>query len=116
LTLLDERGLADFAGQPVTVMLTAPVDDAGELSLRATSLLREAGWFLRCEGEADVARLQAVLRVGTVVMINGAGSLHSGKYFVWSVRHAITADSHKMKFTLVRNAIGPQPTGGGPIP
>ena len=113
LTLLDERGLADFAGQPVTVILTAPVDDAGELNLRATSLLREAGWFLRCEGEVDVSRLQTVLRVGTIVMINGAGSLHSGKYFVWSVRHAITGDSHKMKFTLVRNAIGPQPIGGG---
>ena len=113
LSLLDDRSLADFAGQPVTVLLTVPVDDAGELTLRAQSLLREAGWFMRCEGEADVSRLRAVLRAGTVVMINGAGSLHSGKYFVWSVRHTITADSHKMKFTLVRNAIGPAPTGGG---
>jgi phage protein D len=111
LTLLDERGLADFAGQPVTVLLTVPVDDAGELTMRAQSLLREAGWFMRCEGEADVARLNSVLRVGTVVMVNGAGSLHSGKYFVWSVRHTITGDSHKMKFTLVRNAIGPAPAG-----
>ena len=110
LSLLDERSLSDFTGQPVTVMLTVPVDDAGELTLRAQSLLREADWFLRCEGEGDVGRLQAVLRAGTVVMINGAGSLHSGKYFVWSVRHTITGDSHKMKFTLVRNAIGPAPT------
>lgn len=113
LTLLDDRGLADFAGKPMTVLLTVPVDDAGELTLRAQSLLREAGWFMRCEGEADVTGLNAVLRVGTVVLIDGAGSLHSGKYFVWSVRHTITGDSHKMKFTLVRNAIGPQPAGGG---
>jgi hypothetical protein len=97
----------------VVVLLTAPVDDAGELTLRAQSLLIEAGWFLRCEGEADVGRLNAVLRVGTIVMINGAGSLHSGKYLVWSVRHTITGDSHKMKFTLVRNAIGPEPAGVG---
>lgn len=114
LALLDARGLADFSGKTMTVVLTAPVDDAQELTMRAQSLLREGGWFVRCEGEVDVARLKAVLRVGTVVQVNGAGALNSGKYFVWSVRHAITADSHKMKFVLVRNAVGPPPSGGGP--
>jgi hypothetical protein len=112
LDLLDERGLADFSGKPMTVMLAAPVDDAQELTLRAKSVLREAGWFVRCEGETDVSRLKAVLRAGTVVQVNAAGSLHSGKYFVWSVRHSITQDLHKMKFVLIRNAIGPAPAGG----
>lgn len=113
LALLDARRLADFSGKPMTVLLTAPVDNSGELTLRAQSLLREAGWFVRCEGEADASRLHAVLRAGTVVKIEGIGSLHSGKYYVWSVRHTITAEAHKMKFVLVRNAIGPQPSGGG---
>jgi hypothetical protein len=99
----------------MTVLLTAPVDDAQELTLRAQSVLREAGWFARCEGEADVARLNSVLRAGTVVAVSGAGSLNSGKYFVWSVRHTIMADSHKMKFTLVRNAVGPPPASGGAL-
>lgn len=112
LAPLDARGLADFAGKTMSVLLTTPVDDGGELSLRAQSLLREAGWFVRCEGEADGARLQAVLRVGTVVQVEGIGSLHSGKYYVWSVRHTLNADAHKMKFVLVRNAVGPQPSGG----
>jgi hypothetical protein len=104
----DSRSLASFTGSqhPMKVMLTATVDDAGELQSRAQSLLREAGWFVTCEGEADLARLQAVLRVGTLVQINGAGKLHSGKYLVWSVRHSINAQSHRMKFTLVRNAVG----------
>ena len=112
LALLDARGLSDFAGTSMSVLLTAPVDDGGELALRAQALLREANWFVRCEGEADLARLRAVLRVGTVVQIEGIGSLHSGKYFVWSVRHTITLDAHKMKFVLVRNAVGPQSAGG----
>lgn len=111
LALLDDRSLAVFAGRPMTVLLTAPVDDAGELQLRAKSLLREANWFVRCEGEADVSRLNTVLRVGTVVQIEGIGSLNSGKYYVWSVRHTISANSHKMKFTLVRNAVGATLTG-----
>lgn len=113
ISLLDAQGLSDFSGKTMTVMLTAPVDDAQELTLRAQALLQEAGWFVRCEGEVDVSRLNAILRVGTVVQVNGAGALNSGKYFVWSVRHSITADSHKMKFVLVRNAVGPPPSGGG---
>jgi phage protein D len=112
LASLGDRGLADFTGKPFTVLLTAPVDDAGELTLRAQSLLRESGWFVRCEGEADVARLGVVLRAGSIVSVNGIGPLHSGKYLVWSVRHTITADAHKMKFLLVRNAVGPAPSGG----
>ncbi|MEH2028377.1 MAG: hypothetical protein V7K67_01625 [Nostoc sp.] len=112
---LDAQNLAAFAGKPMTVILTTPVDDAGELTFRAQSLLREAGWFVRCEGEADVARLNAILRVGTVVQIEGVGSLNSGKYYVWTVRHSITADAHKMKFVLVRNAMGATPSSSSGV-
>jgi phage protein D len=110
---LEARSLSTFAGKTMSVMLTTPVDDAQELTLRAESVLREAGWFVRCEGESDVSRLGAVLRVGTIVQINSAGALHSGKYFVWSVRHTINKDSHRMKFVLVRNAVGAAPSGRG---
>jgi hypothetical protein len=110
---LDARGLAEVAGRPMKVLLTAPVDDAGELRLRAEALLRESGFFVRCTGEVDVATLKAVLRVGTVVRLDGAGSLHSGRYFVWSVRHSLTRQAHKMNFVLVRNALGTAPSGGG---
>jgi Phage tail baseplate hub (GPD) len=110
---LDERDLATFAGRPMTVLLTAPVDDGGELQLRSQAVLRESGWFVRSEGETSVDRLGAVLRVGDVVEIDGVGSLNSGKYLVWSVRHTIAADAHRMRFVLYRNAVGPPPSGGG---
>ena len=112
LPLLSARDLSDFNGQPMTVMLAAPVDDGGELSLRAKSLLREGAWFTRCEGEADVARLGVILRPGMIAAVAGVGDLFSGSYLVWSVRHTITGDSHKMKFALVRNSVGPAPAGG----
>jgi phage protein D len=112
LAALSDRTLAAFTGQPMTVLLAAPVDNAGELTLRAQSLLRETGWFVRCEGEADVERLGLVLRAGMVVAIAGIGALHSGRYLVWTVRHTITADAHTMKFTLVRNAVGKSPSNG----
>ncbi|HWB84003.1 MAG TPA: contractile injection system protein, VgrG/Pvc8 family [Bryobacteraceae bacterium] len=113
LPLLDDRDLATFSGQPMTALLTAPVDDAGELSMRAAAVLRDSDWFVRCQGEADVARLNLVLRAGSVVELAGIGSLHSGKYLVWSVRHTITQDSHRMRFSLMRNAVGPEPLSAG---
>ncbi len=112
LKSLGSRDLAAFTGKPMTVYVSAPVDDAGELTLRARSLLRESGWFVRCEGEADVARLGVVLRAGAIVIVAGVGPLHSGSYLIWSVRHTITSVSHKMRFVLVRNAVGPAPSGG----
>jgi phage protein D len=112
LSPLDARALGGFTGQATTVLLSPPAGSAGELTLRAQALLRESGWFARCEGESDMARLKAVLRVGTIVSVQGIGTLYAGNYLVWSVRHNITPDSHKMSFVLVRNAAGPAPTTG----
>ena len=50
-----------------------------------------------------------------LVAIAAAGALHSGNYLVWSVRHTITSEAHKMAFRLVRNAVGTTPSGG-PLP
>jgi hypothetical protein len=110
---LDERPLADFTNEANVVHLTAPVDDAGELQQRSAAVLRDAGWFVKCEGQTDLARLKRVLRAGTVVEVAGIGSVHSGKYFVWSIRHTITQDTHRMRFVLTRNAVGPAPPAEG---
>jgi phage protein D len=115
LPALAARNLAAFAGTTVTSVLTATVDDGQELTERAQSVLIEAGWFVRCQGTADVNRLGSILRAGAVTQLNAAGSLHSGKYYVWSVRHKITAEKHTMDFVLMRNAVGAAP-GGGPLP
>lgn len=108
---LSDRSLSAFIGNDEHLMesrLTAAASSAQDLKLRASSLLREAGWFVRAEGECDLARLKRVVRAARVVEIAGAGGVHSGKYFVWSVRHSITRLSHRMRFVLVRNALGTQ--------
>jgi hypothetical protein len=115
LTPLATQDLATFAGTTVTSVLTTTVDDGQELTERAEAVLIEAGWFVRCTGTADVNRLGSILRVGTVVGLNAAGSMHSGNYFVWSVRHKITAEKHTMDFVLLRNGIG-TPASAGLLP
>lgn len=113
LAAMDDRGYATYAGQASTLLLT-PAADAPELTLRSTATLREAAWFVRCSGATTVDRLGATLRAGTVVTIQGAGSLHSGNWLVWNVVHHVTVDTVTLRFTLVRNAIGPAPSGGLP--
>jgi phage protein D len=112
LDLLGSQDLADFTGNPTTVMLAAPVDDAGELGMRASAVLRESSWFVKCQGETDLQRIGVVLRAGTTVNLDGVGSLYSGTYLVWSVRHTITPQSYKMRFSLVSNGIGQASSGG----
>jgi hypothetical protein len=112
LKLLDERGLESFAGKANKTMLTTPADTAGELLQRAQAVLRDSGWFVRCECEVSAARVNVILRAGDILSIDGVGELHSGKYLVRSVRHNITRDAHTMKLILVRNAVGPASKGG----
>jgi len=109
LPLMSDQSLAAVTGSTVTALLTTTAADSGTITQRANSLLREAGWFVRCEGSTDADLLGSILRVGQVVALNAAGAIHSGNYLVWSVRHKITAEKHEMKFVLVRNAMGAPP-------
>jgi hypothetical protein len=112
LAALGARTLGTFAGQPTTVLQTSIVDSAGELLQRAQGVLTETNWFMRCEGEADVERLGVALRAGMLVALVGIGAVHSGTWLVWTVRHRLTQEAHKMTFTLLRNAAGAPPAGG----
>ncbi|HEV8460327.1 MAG TPA: contractile injection system protein, VgrG/Pvc8 family [Gaiellaceae bacterium] len=112
LSALGARDYPTYLGQSSTLLLT-PAADVAELTLRTTAALREAEWFVRCRGETSLDRLGTLLRVGTVVTVEGAGALHSGNWFVWNVVHRIRNDHVNQSFTLVRNAIG-SPAGGVP--
>ena len=111
LKTLDDRDYPTYLGESSTLVLTAPTD-VPELSQRTAAVLVESGFFARCAGEADADRIGTVLRVGDVVTIQGAGSIQSGNWLVWGVRHRFSPDSWKMSFTLVRNAMGPAGAGG----
>jgi hypothetical protein len=111
LVALSTQSLSAFTGKDMTVRLATAVDSVGALTQRARGVLREAGWFARCEGEADLERLGVVLRAGMLVNLIGVGALHSGKWIVWTVRHRLTQEKHTMRFTLLRNAVGAPPLG-----
>jgi hypothetical protein len=110
LPLLGSRDLRTYAAKPSVTVLTAAADPQ-ELRQRGAAVLAESGWFATCTGATDLDRLGTVLRAGTVVAIDGAGQAHSGDWLVWRVSHTIEPDSCRVRFTLVRNAIGPRSGG-----
>jgi len=87
LAPLDQRDYPTYFGRSSKLLLTAP-SDAPELACRTAAVLTESGFFSRCAGQADADRIGTILRAGDVVTIEGAGSLQSGNWLVWDVRHS----------------------------
>lgn len=100
---LGEKSLRDITGDTRSVQLAPPADDAGDLQARGEAALAESGWFIKASCSASIHKVKTVIRPADIVVIDGAGSRHSGKYLVAAVRHTITDDDHSMDLELVRN-------------
>ena len=102
-TVLGDRNLAAITADTRSVHLLAPADDAGNLQARGGGLLTESDWFIRATCETTLHSLGTLVRAPALVNLRGAGSRHSGRYFVSAVRHSIDAAAHRMEITLLRN-------------
>jgi hypothetical protein len=105
-TILGDFGIAAITGDTRSVFLAAPANDAGDLKSRGEGALIEADWFIHATCKTTVQELGTVVRPHTILELRGAGSRHSGKYFVSSVRHTIDAIEHRMEIQLLRNGWG----------
>jgi len=106
LSALGGKDLAAITGDTRSIFLSAPSDDAGDLKARSDGALVDSYFFIRASGETRVDRTGAPVRAHTVIEIQGAGTRHSGKYFVAGVRHTIDPESHRMELELLRNGWG----------
>jgi hypothetical protein len=106
-TTLGNESLATLSGSQTQSTHFAPVvDDAGAMRSRGTGALREAQWFIHATCRTSLHRLCQIVRFHTVIEIVGAGSRHSGKYYVTGVKHSINSVSYAMELELARNAWG----------
>jgi phage protein D len=103
---LGSDDLASITGDTRSIFLAAPADDSGDLQARAAGALVDSEFFIRATAETTLASVHSPIRAHTVLDIEGAGSRHSGKYFVSGVRHTIDPGSHRMELELLRNAWG----------
>ena len=111
---LGEQDLASISGNsPQTIHLAPPTDDSGAHQARAEAALREAQWFINATCRTSLHQLcSKIIRSHTLVDIQGAGSRHSGKYYVTGVKHLIGPVAHIMEVELARNAWGSAGEGG----
>ena len=106
-TILGSTGLAALNGaQQQSIHLAPMVDDGGAFSARSRGALREAQWFINATCRTSLHRLCNIVRFHTIVQVQGAGSRHSGNYYVTGVKHKIDAAAHVMELELQRNAWG----------
>ncbi|QAA81837.1 phage late control D family protein [Aequorivita sp. H23M31] len=106
-TSLGSHSLSEANGSSQQTIHLAPVvDDAGALSARSLGALRDAQWFIKATGQTSLHQLCDIVRVHTIVKVDGAGSRHSGKYYVTGVKHKIDSTAYIMEFELERNAWG----------
>jgi phage protein D len=106
LKSLGAKALADITGDTRSVHVVAPVDDSGDLHARGEGALIESGWFIRAACQTSVNAMKAIVRANTLLNLRGVGKLHSGKYYVASVRHVIDSSAHMMEIELIRNGWG----------
>ncbi len=106
-TSLGAQSISAAAGSNAQTMHLAPtVDDAGAMQARSRGALRDAQWFINATCRTSLGRLCKIVRNHTVVTVQGAGSRHSGRYYVNGVKHTIDAAAHTMELELARNAWG----------
>lgn len=103
-TLLAANGLAAIAGDTHSQFISAPSDDGGDLRARAEGALIESDWFIRARCAANLEVLRDLVRAHSVVTVRGAGSRHSGSYWVNQTEHIIDNVNHRMNIALLRNA------------
>jgi len=105
-TILGDLSLSAITKDVRSVQVSAPVDDTGDLMARGEGALIEADWFIHANCQTSLEYLGSLIRAHTILKLRGAGSRHSGQYFVSGVRHTIDASKHQMDIELLRNGWG----------
>jgi phage protein D len=117
LTKLGERDANTLIGSALSSLVTPkeaqaqmlvlgpPTSDATELQTVAQAARDEAAWFITAQGEINSDAYQHVLRPHRLVLVKGAGTPYSGKYYVSRVVHQLTGDgNYTQSFEARRNA------------
>jgi phage protein D len=100
-----DSAVTPLQAQGRLLLLAQPTADATELQAVASGVRDEAEWLIEARGEVNAEAYGAVLRAGRLVLVKGAGSRYSGKYYVTRVTHGVRGDgSYTQSFEARRNA------------
>jgi len=87
------------------LVLGPPTSDATEMQTIVQAVRDEASWLIAASGEINSDAYQSVLRPHRLVLVKGAGSTYSGKYYVTKVVHEMNHEGdYIQRFEARRNA------------
>ena len=88
------------------LVLGPPTSDATEMQTVVQAVRDEAGWMISASGEINSDAYQSVLRPHRLVLVKGAGTTYSGKYYVTRVVHEMNHEGdYIQRFEARRNAL-----------
>ena len=88
------------------LVLGPPTSDATEMQTIVQAVRDEAGWMISASGEINSDAYQSVLRPHRLVLVKGAGTTYSGKYYVTRVVHEMNHEGdYIQRFEARRNAL-----------
>jgi phage protein D len=91
--------------QAQMLVLGPPTSDATEMQTIVQSVRDEASWFINAKGEINSDAYQSVLRPHRLVLVKGADTTYSGKYYVTRVIHEMNHEGdYIQRFEARRNA------------
>jgi hypothetical protein len=91
---------------PVQIDFASGAANPEEAAVYAFARATSSSRCIRANGEVDGIKFKRPLMVGLLVLVRGAGQLHSGAYYVTSVTHRISRDDYTQSFSAWRNAVG----------
>lgn len=117
LAKLGAKDANDLIGGPIGSLVTPkdalaqmlvlgpPTSDVTELQSIAQAVRDEASWVTSANGEINSDAYQSVLRPHRLVLLKGAGTTYSGKYYVTKVVHEVNHEGdYIQRFEARRNA------------
>ncbi len=101
-----EPTLARILAPPVERMYGTDAANFAEVFTQALARATSSSRTIHATGEVDGIKYARPLLAGLPVLVRGAGSQHSGLYYVTSVTHRISRDDYTQSFSAWRNAVG----------
>ena len=94
---------------PTIISSTHVASSQTELESYASGIIDRGAWFIIAEGEVESFQYGSILKSNRLVLVKGAGSMLSGKYYVSRVIHSFTFGPHpeyRQHFEARKNALG----------
>jgi phage protein D len=100
-----DRQITPKDAQAQMLVLGPPTSDATEMQTIVQAVRDEASWLINAKGEINSDAYQSVLRPHRLVLVKGAGTTYSGKYYVTRVVHEMNHEGdYIQRFEARRNA------------